>query len=98
MRLRQRQTLKDIRQEGLSLEMQQYVTDEEDAKFTRAVLAALQVNIQDAHAAKEAALCEARQSKLAAHEASKHSTCFCTHDPAHLCMCISHNSLSGSCI
>ena len=100
-RLRQRQTLKDIREEGLSLEMQLYVADQEDYKFTRAVLAALQVNIEDARAGREAALREAHQSNLdctAAQEASKHSNCFCTSDLAHLCMYISHNSLSGSCI
>ncbi len=85
----------------MSLEMQQYVIDQEDNKFTRAVLAALQVNVQEARAAKEAAVCEAHQSSLdcnAAQEASKHSTCFCTHYPAHLCMCISQNRLSESCI
>ncbi|KAL0027993.1 hypothetical protein WJX79_009296 [Trebouxia sp. C0005] len=73
-RLRQRQTLKDIREEGLSLEMQLYVADQEDYKFTRAVLAALQVNIEDARAGREAALREAHQSNLdctAAQEASK---------------------------
>ncbi|DBB15167.1 TPA: hypothetical protein ACH3X3_004172 [Trebouxia sp. C0006] len=44
--------------------MQQHVADQEDYKFTRAVLAAPQVNIQEAGAAKEAALCEANQSSL----------------------------------
>ena len=75
--------------------MQQYVADQEDPNFTRAVLAALHVNIQDARAAQEAALCEAHQSSLdcnAAQEASKHSTCFCTHDLAHLCMWFSQKA------
>ena len=69
--------------------MQQYVADQEDVKLTRAVLAVLHVNIEDARAAQEAALCEAHQSSLdcnAAQEASKHSTCFCTHHPAYLRM------------
>ncbi len=83
VRLRQRQTLREIREEGLTLDMQQYVTDQKDKNFTRAVLAALQCKIHDAHAAKEAALCDARQSKHAAQEASKHSSCLCTHDLAH---------------
>ena len=63
-KLRQRQSLKEVRAEGLTLQMQQYVADQEDPNFTRAVLAALHVNIQDARAAQEAALCEAHQSGL----------------------------------
>ncbi|KAL0018833.1 hypothetical protein WJX77_008429 [Trebouxia sp. C0004] len=77
VRLRQWQSLKDIRAEGLRLEMQQYVADQKDKNFTRAVLSALQGNIQDAHAAKAAALSEAQQSKLdcnAAQEASNVGT------------------------
>ena len=67
------------------MEMQQYVTAQKDKNFTRAALAALQCKVQGAHAAKEAALCEAHQSKHAVQEASKHSICFCTHDSAHSC-------------
>ncbi len=76
------------------MEMQQYVAEQKDKNFARAVLAALQVKVQDAHAAKEAALCEARQSKHASQEASKHSTCFCTYDS---CMCLNQSSFSRSC-
>jgi len=66
------------------MEMQQYVAEQKDKNFARAVLAALQVKVQDAHAAKEAALCEARQSNQSAQEASKHSICFWTHGLAML--------------
>ena len=73
-RVQQRQILRDIRQEGMSLEVQQLLAG--DDSFLRALLSALQCKLEEACAAQEAALSEASQSKQDCAEALATGGCY----------------------